>query len=110
MAKFYGPIGYAKQVETNPGVWREEITEKNYYGDVLRNTANARDGENLNPNLNIDNRISIIADDFASENVSIMRYVVWKGTKWQIRSIDVQPPRLILTIGGVYNEQTGETS
>jgi len=111
MGKFYGVIGYvAETTETSPGVWTEVITERNYTGDVLKIISNWREGENLNSNLNVNNRLSIVADPFAYENFHAMRYVQWMGAKWQISSIEVQRPRLILSIGGVYNEQTSGTS
>ena len=106
MGKFYGQIGYAQTVETSPGVWREEIIEKNYSGDVIKNSSKMRDGQYLNANITIDNRISIVADPFAYQNFSTMRYAKWMGAIWKITSVDVQRPRLILSIGEVYNEQT----
>jgi hypothetical protein len=106
MAKFYGEIGYAETVETAPGVWREQISKRQYFGDVLKNTSKVRDGENLNDNLVVDNRLSIVADPFAYEKFHAMRYIKWMGTLWKITAVEVQRPRLILTIGGVYNEQT----
>jgi hypothetical protein len=104
MAKFYGVIGYAETAETAPGVWREQITERPYFGDVIRNASKARDGENLNDNLVLDNQLSVVADPFACEKFHAMRYVKWMGALWKILSVEVQRPRLILTIGGVYNE------
>ena len=104
MAKFYGIIGYAEQVETVPGVYSEEITERPYYGDLIRNTRRYESASQLNDNLNIANEISIIADPFAYQNFHAMRYVEFMGAKWKITTIEVQYPRLILTIGGVYNE------
>jgi hypothetical protein len=106
MGKFYGEIGYAETVETAPGVWQEQITKRQYFGDVVRNVSKMRDGENLNDNLTIDNRLSIVADPYAYEKFHAMRYVNWMGVLWKITSVEVQRPRLILTIGGVYNEQT----
>ena len=103
MAKFYGPVGYAKMVEIRPGVFKEQITEVEYFGDVLRNSRSLQSSENLNDNINIANKISIIADPFANENFHAMRYVVYMGTKWKIKDVEVEFPRLILTIGGVYN-------
>lgn len=103
MAKFYGPVGYAKMVEVRPGVFKEQITEVEYFGDVLRNSRSLQSSENLNDNINIANKISIIADPFANENFHAMRYVVYMGTKWKIKDVEVEFPRLILTIGGVYN-------
>lgn len=106
MAKFYGCIGFAVTEETRPGVWEEEIQEKNYFGDVIRNTKRYQTGEGLNDDINIANEISIVADPFANENFRAMRYIEFMGTKWKINSVEVQYPRLILSIGGVYNGET----
>lgn len=103
MAKFYGPIGYAETVETKPGVWEEKITERMYFGDLVRNTRRLQDSGMLNDNINVANEISIVADPFANENFHSMRYVEFMGAKWKISNVEVQYPRLILSIGGEYN-------
>lgn len=105
MGKFYGEIGYGETIETAPGVHQELITIRHYFGDVLRMTSRMRDGENLNDDLVLDNKLSIVADPFAYEKFHSMRYVKWMGALWKITSVEVLRPRLILTIGGVYNEQ-----
>lgn len=108
MAKFYGPVGYAVQVQTAPGVFKEQIKEYSYFGDLLRNIFQVQSSETLNDDLNISNEISILADPFARENFHRMRYVVYMGTKWKIKSVDAsQYPRLILKVGGVYNAEQG---
>ena len=104
MAKFYGVIGYVQTVETKPGVWREVITERPYFGDLIRSTSRYQSASELNDNLNITNEISIVADPFANENFYTMRYVAFMGAKWKITNVEVQYPRLLLTIGGVYHE------
>lgn len=39
MAKYYGKIGFCVTAESAPGVWAEdEIEERNYYGELTRNT------------------------------------------------------------------------
>jgi len=107
MNKFYGAVGYAETEDINDdGVWQEQITERKYAGDILKFISRSRDGENLNRNIVPDNRISIVADPFAYDNFHAIRYVQWMEAKWQVTSVEVQRPRLILTIGGVYNEQT----
>lgn len=103
MAKFYGAIGYGKTVETKPGVYDEQITERSYFGDLIRNTRRLQSSDALNDDINVANEISIVADPFANENFHSMRYVEFMGAKWKISNVDVQYPRLILTIGGVYN-------
>lgn len=105
MGKFYGEIGYAETVETSPGVWQEQITTRLYYGDAIKITSKMQDGENLNDNLVLNNRLSIVADPFAYEKFHAMRYIEWMGVKWRITSVEVQRPRIILNVGGVYNEQ-----
>lgn len=103
MAKFHGVIGYGKTVKTTPGVHKEEITERIYQGDLIRNTRRLQTTDQLNDNVNVANEISIVADPFANQNFHSMRYVEFMGAKWKITNVEVLYPRLILTIGGVYN-------
>ena len=105
MAKFFGAIGYAVTSETKPGVYEEQIIEREYFGDVNRNIRKLEDSEHLNDDINISNEISIVSDPFANENFYSMRYAEFMGTKWKITSVEVKYPRLILTLGGVYNGQ-----
>ena len=106
MAKFYGKIGYAETIETNPGIWEKKITERLYYGDLIRNVRKLESSENLNDNINVSNEVSILADPFARDHFHAMQYIELMNAKWKILSVEVQYPRLILTIGGLYNEQT----
>lgn len=103
MAKFYGNVGFAETVETDPSVWEEKIVERPYFGDVLRRSRRLESSGNVNSNVNVTNEISIVADPYANQNLFAMRYVEFMGTKWEISNVDVQYPRLVLTIGGVYN-------
>ena len=103
MAKFYGEIGYAETVETKPGVWLERISTRNYYGELTRNTRRLQSSDQLNDDINIANEISIVADPYANQNFHAMRYVEFMGARWKISNVEVMPPRLILTVGGVYN-------
>lgn len=103
MAKFFGAVGYGATVETAPGVWEDVITEKRYYGDVLKNTRRLQDGTDLNPDLTVGNSISIIADAYANEHFFAIRYIEWAGTLWSVIEIEVKPPRLLMRLGGVYN-------
>ncbi len=103
MAKFYGPIGYAIPEETKPGVWIDKIVERYSDGDVLRNSSGwSTNPDSTNDNLTINNQISIIADPFAYQNYHSMKYVEFMGAKWKITNVDVQYPRLILSVGGLY--------
>lgn len=104
MAKFCGAIGYAVTKETEPGIWEEQIVEVEYFGDVIRNSRRFSGSAKVNDDINISNQISIIADPFANNNFHAMKYVVFMGAKWKISEVTVQYPRLVLTIGGLYNE------
>lgn len=103
MPKFYGNIGYAISKETAPGVWVEDIVEHQYSGDVYRNTRKLQSGNQVNDSIDISNEISILSDPFANENFHSMRYVTYMGAKWKVSSVEVRYPRLILTVGGLYN-------
>lgn len=109
MAKFYGAIGFAQTIEDPPdsGNAVEQIIEKKYYGDLLQNSVRNENGEYLNSNLNISNEISIVADSFLYNNSYAARYVRFLGAMWEIRNITINYPRLILSIGGVYNGKHG---
>ena len=101
--KWYGLIGFGETVETKPGVWVDQIKPRAYFGDVTRNTRMLQSSGQVNDNINVSNLISIVADPYANQNFHSIRYAEYMGTKWKVTNVDVQYPRLILTLGGVYN-------
>lgn len=103
MSKWYGKIGYAVTAETEPGIWEPSIIEKNYFGDMISDRRKRQNSGDGNDNISLANVISILADPFAYQNCSNIAYVEIMGTKWKVSDIEVQYPRLTLTIGGVYN-------
>ena len=103
MAKWFGTIGFADTVEIRPGVWEEQITEAKYYGDVIKNSRILQTGDQVNDSINIANQFSIVADPFAKNHFHKMRYIEYLGVKWKISTVEDQRPRLILTIGGLWN-------
>lgn len=103
MAKFYGRVGYGISTLTSPGVYEDVITEKSYFGDVIRNTRQLRQGENLNSDLSVQNSISIVADAYANDHFFAIRYVEWAGVLWTVTNVEVRRPRLLLQLGEVYN-------
>lgn len=107
MAKYYGAVGYALPNENAPRgvVSYSDITERMYYGDVLRSTRQWQGGETLNDDLNISVEISILADEFAYQHCHLIRYATYMGTKWKVKDIEPDRPRIVLSLGGVYNEQ-----
>lgn len=103
--KFFGNIGFAETVETKPGVYKPIIVERPYYGDLIKNTRRLEGINQVNEDVNISNQISIISDPYANENIYAIRYAEFMGSKWKVTSIDVQFPRLVLSIGGIYNAE-----
>jgi hypothetical protein len=108
--RFHGAVGYATDEETAPGVWTAVITERSYYGDVIRNSRRLETPSSavptLNDNITVENSFSIMADAYAYDNFEKMRYVSWNGSNWTITNVEVRRPRLILTIGGLWNGNT----
>lgn len=110
MAKFYGEIGYGESVEKAKGVWEDNIVEHKYYGDVVKDTRKLQEGDTVNEDLSVSNSISIVADGYANEHFFAIRYVKWAGTLWIVSDVEVQRPRLLLRLGGVYNGPKASTS
>jgi hypothetical protein len=104
--RFYGAIGFAVPTEISNGKWDDVITVRSYYGDVTRNARRLETGEKVNSDLAVENTISIVADPYASEHIFAMRYVSWLGALWIVSTVEVQSPRLLLRLGGVYNGPT----
>ena len=105
MAKFYGKVGFLRTEESAADVYSEVLTERLYKGDVIRNQKRYQSSESLNDDVVLSNNISIVADDYANENVFAIRYVMYKGVPWKVTNAEIQRPRIILTLGGKYNVQ-----
>lgn len=106
MARYFGKVGYGQDVETTPGVWKTQITEREYFGDIVRDYRRLQEAEKLNKDLTTSTSISIMSDSYANENVLAIRYVEWKGVLWSVTNVDEEHPRLILQLGGKYNGPT----
>lgn len=103
MAKFFGEVGYGETKEVRPGIYEDVVTERKYYGDILRNVRKLQETENLHDDIRVQNSVSIMADAYAHQNFFAIEYVKWAGTYWVVTHVEVQAPRLILRLGGVYN-------
>lgn len=110
MAKWYGKVGYIVTEETSPGVWTDEYVEREYFGDLTRNHKRFENSQTLNDNIILQNEISIVCDPYALQNFQYIRYVEVMDAFWKVTAVDVQYPRLILSIGGVYSGRTSSNS
>lgn len=103
MARFHGKVGYGENVKTAPGVFELQITERAYFGDVVRQTRTLESGEKVLSDIRVGNSISVVADAYAFNHFIAIQYVEWMGGLWVVEEATVQAPRLILRLGGVYN-------
>ena len=103
MPKFSGKVGFVITSEKSPGVWEDNATERNYFGDVIKTYKKTQSSDGVNANVTLSNDISIIADPFANDNLRSIAYVEFMGAKWKVINAEVQRPRLLLTLGDVYN-------
>ena len=103
MAKFRALIGYAIPTEVEVGVWQDVVEEHYHKGDILIDQHRWDSSSDVNDNLNISNRFSIVADKFAKEHRTQMKYIVLDGTKWKIHNVDLSNrPRIVFTVSGLY--------
>lgn len=110
MAKSLVAVGYVHDsVEKAAGVWENDIVEHTFRADILRNTRTLLNDAKVNDDLTVGNSISIVADSHARDNYFAIRYVRWAGALWKVTEVEVQSPRLLLRLGGVYNGPTAET-
>lgn len=106
MSKWYGKVGFTKTNEYEPGNWEEEVIERNYYGDVITTRWKRQSSGNVNDEINLSNQISIVADQYIQQNCGNLAYVEYMGTNWSITDFDIQFPRIILSVGGIWNGNT----
>lgn len=110
MSKWYGKVGFADTVEYEAGCWEEQVVDRPYYGDVISNRWKRQNSGGVNDNINLSNQISIVADPYAMNHCSTIAYVEYMGTKWKVTDVDPQYPRLLLTVGGVWNGNSPRTT
>ena len=107
--KFAGNIGFEVYRETKPGVWEPVIEEKPYKGTLEQELRRLYSGEDRNKDINIDNRVKIVADPYANLNYSTMKYAEHMGVLWEVKTVDVREyPHMYIYLGGVYNGPRGK--
>ncbi len=104
--KWSGKIGFAQTVETAPSVYTEKITERSYFGEVLEFARRMEDGGQVNGDITLGNQLSILGDPFVQTNLYAMRYATFMGQRWKVTGVKVLHPRMILTLGGIWNGST----
>lgn len=102
MSKFFGTIGFVQTKETEPGVWAQSVEERLFSGDITQTTASWNDAQRINGDLEINHTLSVICDNYLTQNMFALRYVNYVGRRWAVRKVEVRPPRMILVLGKEY--------
>lgn len=104
MAKFAGLVGYVTQAETTPGVWSPVEQTRMMKGDFYMESSRHQNGDKVNKDIALNHRVSLVGDAYTFENYYAIRWIEIEGVKWEVTSIEVKRPRLIVNIGGLYYE------
>ena len=108
MARYCGKIGFSISKETAPGIYEDDITERTYYGDVVKDLRKENRTDKIVRDVTISNSFSVVADPFAFENFQFIKYLKYMGVAWNVESVEVQYPRLLISVGGIWNGPDGK--
>ena len=102
MSRFSGKLGFVITRETEEGVWLEDFVELQVKGTIRSLYVRNDNSSSVNANLRLTNEISILMDTKIKVYLETLKYVIWKGSKWEVQSIGVNYPRLTINLGGLY--------
>ena len=102
MSRFSGKLGFVMTSETEEGVWLEDFVELPVKGTIRSLYVRNDNSASVNTNLRLTNEISILMDTKIETYLKTLKYVIWKGSKWEVQSIGVNYPRLNINLGGLY--------
>lgn len=103
MARFAGLVGYVTQEEKVPDVWSPTENPRVMKGDIIRQSSSVQNDNKVNSDISLGHRISLIGDAYAFDNYYNIKWVNIDGYKWEVISVEIQRPRIIVSLGGKYN-------
>ena len=101
--KFYGEVGFVKTTVNEISVAEESVIRLPYYGEIIRDRRRINSSDKIVKDVSIQNEISIVADKFMTDNLAWIKFVNWHGIDWSVDTVEINYPRINLTLGGVYN-------
>lgn len=105
MGKLICNIGFGINQEVEPDIHDDDIIERQYRGEILRNARRFEQMDSLSGGVQINNQLSLLGDSFLFEHLTDIRYVTHRNQRWTA-TIEEQYPRITVTLGGLYNGQT----
>ena len=102
MSRFSGKLGFVMTRETEEGVWLEDKIEIPVKGTIRSLYVRNDNNSSVNSNLRLTNEVSVLMNSKITTYLETLKYVVWKGSKWEVQSIGVNYPRLTINLGGLY--------
>lgn len=103
MAKFSGLVGYVTQSEIRPGVWSSVENARSMRGDIIRQSSNSQNDDKVNSDISLGHRVSLVGDAYSFGNYYDIKWIDVHGKKWEVSSVEIQRPRIIVSLGGVWN-------
>lgn len=105
MAKYSGLVGYVTEEEISPGVWQPKNNSRKMRGDIIRQTSNNQNDMKVNNDTTLSHRVSLVGDAYAFSNYYDIKWIDIDGYRWKVSSVEVQRPRIIVSLGGPYTAQ-----
>ena len=102
MAKYTGLVGYVTDGQTAPGVWSPVENPIKMKGDIIR-LASGQNGDKINNDVTLSHRVSLVGDAYAFGNYFNIKWIEMDGMKWEVTSVEIQRPRIIVSLGGLWN-------
>ena len=104
--RFHGYLGYeGPSVEDPPdsGIYKASVVERVHTGVIVKHRRNQDNATSINGVMSVNNDISIVGDPYALEHLHNLKYIRWNNVCWTVTSVETDTPRIIVSIGEVYN-------
>lgn len=103
--KWFGEIGYFVESNNVDGIVTDSFITQQYYGDIIKDYKTNTSENAVNEDFELSNRISVVADPYLISHFHKIAWISFMETKFKVRSVELQYPRLIVSLGGVFREE-----